>query len=199
MIPKVRFCYIARQSLRGSHERLQDLVPMKPVPRPDWNAHLAGVALGLTLLATFIFTGHGLGASGFATALAAKAAYVAAPVAASANSYLGPMVEGGRNPLNSWITWQVLGVAFGALAASLIGGRFRWRLDGPLRLSSLPRVLFAVGGGTLAGFGARISAGCTSGLGLSGSATLAVAGFVFLMGFFAFGLVGGFMLRRFWR
>ena len=36
----------------------------------NWPAHLAGVALGLTLLLTFVLTGHGLGASGFSTALA---------------------------------------------------------------------------------------------------------------------------------
>jgi hypothetical protein len=34
-----------------------------------------------------------------------------------------------------------------------------------------------------------LATGCTSGLGLSGSATLAVAGFVFLGGFFVAGLL----------
>jgi hypothetical protein len=35
-------------------------------------------------------------------------------------------------------------------------------------------------------------------LGLSGAATLATAGFVFLIGFFLAGLAGGFVLKRYW-
>ena len=46
----------------------------------------------------------------------------------------------------------------------------------------------ALFGGLLAGFGARVAAGCTSGLGLSGAATLSLAGFAFLGAFFAVGL-----------
>jgi hypothetical protein len=49
--------------------------------------------------------------------------------------------------------------------------------------------LAALGGGLLAGFGARVAAGCTSGLGLSGAATLGIAAFVFLGTFFIAGLV----------
>lgn len=86
--------------------------------RPIWNAHLAGAVLGLVLLLTFVLTGHGLGASGAPTALAAAASNVVAPSATQANGYLGWMVEAGRNPLNSWITWEVIGVALGSLAAA---------------------------------------------------------------------------------
>ncbi len=172
---------------------------MTSAVRSYWNAHLAGVALGLTLLATFVVTGHGLGASGFTTALAAKAAALASPSLAASNHYLGPMLEDGRNPLDVWISWQVAGVAVGGLIGALVSGRFRWHIDGPTRLRAAARLALALTGGLLAGFGARVSAGCTSGLGLSGSATLAVAGFVFLLGFFAAGIAAGFALRRFWR
>jgi uncharacterized membrane protein YedE/YeeE len=41
----------------------------------------------------------------------------------------------------------------------------------------------------LAGFGARVAGGCTSGLGLSGAAALGIAAFVFLALFFATGLI----------
>ena len=47
----------------------------------------------------------------------------------------------------------------------------------------------ALAGGIFAGFGARIAAGCTSGVGLSGAAVLSVAGFVFLGAFFVAGLI----------
>ena len=38
--------------------------------KPYWNPYLAGVLLGLTLLATFVIAGQGLGASGVAQAAA---------------------------------------------------------------------------------------------------------------------------------
>ena len=167
--------------------------------RPDWNAYMAGGLLGIVLLATFVATGHGLGASGFTTALAAKSAAAVAPAAVAGNEYLGPMVAEGANPLDSWITWQVIGVAIGAVLSATLNGRFHWRFEGPTRLPTSKRAAFAIIGGLAAGFGARISAGCTSGLGLSGAATLAVAGFVFLAGFFAMGLAAGFLTKRYWK
>ncbi len=172
---------------------------MNRPPAPLWNAHFAGLMLGLGLLLTFVLTGHGLGASGFPTAVAATAANVVAPTATAANDYLGPMVEGGSNPLDAWITWQVIGVAAGALLAAILSGGFRWQVDGPPRLSRPRRLLLAVIGGMVAGYGARVAAGCTSGLGLSGAATLATAGFLFLGGFFGAGLATGFLTRRYWQ
>ncbi|TAL83356.1 MAG: transporter [Rhodanobacter sp.] len=167
--------------------------------RPIWNAHLAGAVLGLVLLLTFVMTGHGLGASGAPTAIAAATSNVVAPAATQANGYLGWMVENGRNPLDSWIIWEVLGVALGALAAAWWSGHLRVRVEGPPRIKNMGRLSLALIAGVLSGFGARVSAGCTSGLGLSGSATLATAGFVFLIGFFGAGLITGLLTRRMWK
>jgi uncharacterized protein len=109
------------------------------------------------------------------------------------------MVQDGRNPLGSWINWEVLGVALGALLAAWWSGHLRVRVEGPTRAGNGGRLLLALVGGILSGFGARVSAGCTSGLGLSGSATLATAGFVFLIGFFGAGLLTGLLTKRMWR
>jgi uncharacterized membrane protein YedE/YeeE len=156
--------------------------------RPFWSPLMAGVALGLVLLLTFVLTGHGLGATGASTRMTAWLGLAVAPAATQANSYLGPMVQGG-NPLASWISWQVIGVAIGALVAAFLGGRFRVQLDGARSVGAPRRLVAALGGGLLAGFGARVAAGCTSGLGLSGAAPLAIAAFVFLGLFFATGLI----------
>lgn len=171
---------------------------MNQNPKPLWRPHAAGLLLGLGLLLTFLLTGHGLGGSGFTTALAAKGAQVIAPAATQSNAYLGPMVEDGNNPLDSWITWQVLGVAIGALIGALSARRFKWTVDGPIRLPNAGRLILALLGGMVAGLGARISLGCTSGLGLSGAATLATAGFLFLGGFFAAGALFGLLTKRLW-
>jgi uncharacterized membrane protein YedE/YeeE len=153
-----------------------------------WPPLVAGIALGLVLLLTFVLTGHGLGATGASTRLAASIGLVVAPGVTHANSYLGALAETG-NPLSSWITWEVIGVGIGALVAAFFGGRFRVQLDGKHSVGTPRRLLATFAGGLFAGFGARIAAGCTSGLGLSGAATLGIAAFVFLGAFFAAGLL----------
>ena len=172
---------------------------MSSEAKPLWRPHAAGLLLGLGLLLTFVLTGHGLGGSGFTTALAAAGADALVPSVTAENSYLGPMVSEGKNPLDAWITWQVLGVAIGALIGAVSARRFRFDVDGPTRLRKAGRLSMALVGGVIAGFGARISLGCTSGLGLSGAATLATAGFVFLGGFFISGAIFGLLTRRLWQ
>jgi len=86
-----------------------------PEIRPFWPPWVAGIALGLVLLLTFVLSGHGLGASGAATDLVAGVGLQVAPEAIKANSYLGPMVADG-SPLGSWLSWEIVGVAIGALA-----------------------------------------------------------------------------------
>jgi uncharacterized membrane protein YedE/YeeE len=116
-------------------------------------------------------------------------------VATNANDYLGGMVEEGK-PLNAWITWQVVGVAIGALLSAFLAKRIHIQLDGKKFLGGSKRPMTALLGGILAGFGARVAAGCTSGLGLSGAAVLSLAGFTFLGTFFAVGLLASRFLKE---
>lgn len=164
-----------------------------------WNPYVAGAFLGLSLLLTFLMTGHGLGASGFMNNIAAAGTNAVSHSTAAGNGYFGHMVANGRDPLDSWITWEIIGVIVGALVAAMWAGRFHWRLDGPTLAGSNRRILLAVIGGTLSGFGARVSLGCTSGLGLSGGAVLASAGFLFLIGFFVAGTAAGLVMKRYWQ
>jgi hypothetical protein len=159
---------------------------------------IAGIALGLVLFCTFLITGHGLGASGFFGRLTAWLGGEFARPATLANAYLGPYIKGGTNALASWISWEVVGLALGGLLAAIAGGRFRLRLDGAARFGGGGRIAMALGGGLLTGFGARLARGCTSGIGLSGGAPLAVAGFLFLIGFFVFGIGVSFLVRKAW-
>lgn len=160
----------------------------KKQPQPYWHPLLSGIALGTVLLTTFLVTGHGLGATGFTTRLTAWIGTEVMPAATLANEYLGGMVETGY-PLSAWITWQVIGLAVGAFVSAWLASRVKIQLDGESFLGGTKRPLTALLGGILAGFGARIAAGCTSGLGLSGGATLSIAAFVFLGSFFVAGVI----------
>ena len=162
--------------------------------KPFWSPLVAGVVLGVVLLFTFLLSGHGLGASGAVTHVVAGASLAIAPAATHANAYLGPMVSEG-NPIGSWITWEVLGIVIGGTAAAFMAGRFRVQLDGERSIGSPQRVTKALLGGALAGFGARVAGGCTSGLGLSGAAVLGVSAFVFLGLFFATGLIASRLVK----
>jgi len=164
--------------------------------RPLWQPYAAGVVLGLVLILTYILVGNGVGASGLFARIAASIGLDVAPQTTAANAYLGPMVAKGANPLASWIVLEVAGIAIGALLAAIGAGRFRVQLDGAKKIGSRPRIAFALIGGILAGFGSRVAAGCTSGIGLSGTAMLSIGGFVFLVSFFLVGLGVSALMRR---
>lgn len=171
---------------------------IKNDPHPFWPPLAAGIGLGLTLMAVFLMTGHGLGANGFFTRLVAWLSDMAAPEWTGMNAFLGGYLGTGH-PLNTWISWEILGVAIGALLGSLGARRFRVKIERGPRIGAATRLGFALAGGMLTGFGAPLARGCTSGLGLSGGATLAVAAFVFLGAFFAAGLIVSALTRRLWQ
>ena len=170
---------------------------MSSQPRPFWPPLVAGAALGGVLLLSFAVTGHGLGASGFFARLAAWLSAQLAPTWAFQNSYFAMFLQG--QPLQSWITWEMVGILLGAFAGSLAAGRFQLGIERGPQIGYGMRLLHALLGGILVGFGARVAQGCTSGIGLSGSATLALAGFVFLIGFFIAGFIVSAMVRRAWQ
>lgn len=166
-------------------------------PGKFWSPVAAGVGLGIALMGMFVFTGHGLGANGFFKRLTIWLSDVSFSQWTHANSYFSNLVSRG-NLFDSWIIWETLGVAIGAIIGSVLAKRFKWKVEKGLNISIPLRLVLAIVGGALTGFGASLARGCTSGLGLSGGATLAVGAFVFLMGFFIAGLVVSKFTRKVW-
>ncbi|HER34675.1 MAG: YeeE/YedE family protein [Halothiobacillaceae bacterium] len=165
--------------------------------RPLWPPFIAGIVLGLVLLLTFILVGNGMGSSGAFARVATEVGLQVAPEATRENAYLGGMAQG--NPLAAWIVLAAVGTFIGAILASISSGRFKVKVDrGSGRIGVGTRLALALGGGLLAGFGSRLAAGCTSGVGLSNTAMLGVAGFVFLIAFFVVGLLVSLFMRRVW-
>lgn len=167
-------------------------------PRPFVNPYVAGVVLGVVLFLAFFLTGNGLGASGGLNRLVVWAIDQAAPQYADRVAYLIEYAGGDRNALDHWIVLLTVGIFLGGLVSGLVGRRVRFEtIRGP-RITDHQRWVFATLGGVLAGFGARLARGCTSGQGLSGGATLSVGSWVFLMSFFLGGYALAYFVRRLW-
>ena len=163
-----------------------------------WPPYIAGTGLGLTLLATFVLLGTGLGASGgFTRYLAAAIAWVA-PAYAAGNPYWSAYMENGQSPLIDFLVFELIGVAIGGFFSGWLAHRAKWAVDKGPNISRGTRYGLALGGGILTGIGARLARGCTSGLALSGGAVLSVGAFIFMLSVFAAGYIGAYFLRRYW-
>jgi len=163
-----------------------------------WNPYTAGVLLGLVLLSAFVVLGHGIGASGAATRLGVAALDAVAPAHTASGAYFSTYVTGGHAPLVDWIVVEIVGVFLGGVVGSALGGR-----RGPLvtrgpRVSATRRLAFALAGGIMMGFAARIARGCTSGQALTGGALLSAGSWIFMMCVFAGGYALARLMRRQW-
>jgi formate dehydrogenase gamma subunit len=167
--------------------------------RPEyWPPYVAGAGLGLTLLATFLLMGEGLGASGgFTRYLVAVLDWVA-PVHTRQSAYWSSYLVPGQSPLISFLVFELIGVLIGGFISGWLAGRWRISVDKGPRISNRFRYALALGGGILTGIGARLARGCTSGLALSGGAVLSVGAFIFMMSVFAAGFIGAYFMRRCW-
>ena len=167
-------------------------------PRPYWNPYLAGAALGLLLFASFMLSGHGIGASGGLAHLLVSVEDLAVPRHIDANPSLAEMAGGAANPLNNWVVLQVLGTLLGGFISGLLAGRVRPSIEKGPRLSTRGRFGYALLGGALVGFGARMARGCTSGQALSGGAVLSAGSWAFMLAVFAGGYLLAWPVRKLW-
>jgi uncharacterized membrane protein YedE/YeeE len=166
--------------------------------RAFMNPYLAGFGLGLVLLATFVLMGRGLGATGAFSTVVASGVAAVSPAQAAANpafaDYLG---EG--NPFKSWTVFLIVGTFFGALVSGALAGRIRASTEHGPAITDGRRYGFALLGGAIAGVGAKIALGCTSGQALTGGALLNVGSWVFMLAVFAGGYGMAWFVRKLWK
>lgn len=168
-------------------------------PRSEkfWNPYVAGFALGLVLLATFLVMGKGLGASGAANRLGVTVLEAVAPERVAANPYMAALSSEGHT-LDHWIVFMLVGTFLGGLTAAYTAGRLRRGVRrGPL-VPVKWRLVLALSGGLLMGVAARLARGCTSGQALSGGAMLSVGAFVFMFSVFGGAYALAYFLRKEW-
>jgi len=166
--------------------------------KPYWNPYLAGVLLGLTLLATFMIASQGLGASAFPKRTLALVGSEVAPEWTASNASLGIYLEDDDNPLKNWLVIEVIGVLIGGMIGAMSAGRFQVKTEKGPRISTSGRLKFALVGGTLMGFAAALARGCTAGQALSGGALLATGSWAFMIMVFAGGYAFAYSVRRQW-
>lgn len=164
------------------------------------NPYLAGIGLGLVLLASFVAMGRGLGASGAFSAAVAWALNAVAPGYVAQNEYLSPYIgDGSTHPLKAWLVFEVMGVFAGALLSGLLAGRVKGVIEKGPRVSNGTRLLLAFVGGMLMAIGADLARGCTSGQALTGGALLNAGSWAFMTCVFGGAYAVAWLFRREWR
>jgi hypothetical protein len=168
------------------------------VGRAYADPYVAGVALGLVLLVSFVVAGRGLGASGAFVAGATGLVAAVEPEAVASNPLWSRYTAGG-GPWNDWLLFELAGVLLGGLLSAAFAGRLRAEIERGPRITPRSRIAAAALGGAIMGVGAVLARGCTSGQALTGGALLTVGGWAFVVGAFAAAFGAAPLLRRLWR
>lgn len=154
----------------------------------QWSPYLAGAGVGVIAVLSFLLANRPLGCS---TAFAKTSGMVERAVrgeAAKEHQYyrkFAPTVDG---------TWMVIpGIVIGAFIAATLSGTFVLSWVPPLWEETfgddpVVRLVVAIFGGFLLGFGSRWAGGCTSGHGISGSLQLSVNSMIAAACFFIGGI-----------
>jgi len=168
--------------------------------QPYWNPYLAGLGLGLVLLASFVIMGRGLGASGAFSSLVTVGVQAVAPNHTANNEFYSEYIgDGTKSPMMDWLVFEVLGVFVGGFISGLMANRVTKVVEKGPNISNAGRLTLAFIGGGLMGIGAKLARGCTSGQALTGGALLNVGSWVFMMMVFGGAYAAAYFVRRQWR
>ncbi len=160
-----------------------------------WSPYLSGVGLGITLLLAFVIMGRGLGASGAIMRFEVWFLNLFAAEHVANNAYFSKYAV---NPLSNWLVYEIIGVLIGGFISGALAGRLKWGIGKGPNISNRGRLIYAFAGGMIMGFGARLARGCTSGLALTGGATMALGGWVFMFAVFGGAYAAAYFVRKQW-
>ena len=155
-----------------------------------WSPYAVGIGIGILSWLSFLISGK--------------------PIATSTTfARIGGMIEEAINgeetkqrpyykKIKLKINWQmmlVVGVVLGSFLSAIISGDLQFDVWVPSLWASafgdsaVFRVVVALAGGIILGFGSRFAGGCTSGHGISGTLQLAVSSWVSAIFFFVGGII----------
>ena len=162
------------------------------------NPYLAGVLLGLVLLAAMFLSGRGLGASGGIKDTVVALVGAVNKQHAMNTPYYSKYYQNGEHPLRNWLTLEIFGMVVGGFISGALSHRLKFKIEKSPKISNRKRLLFAFLGGLFFVYGAQLARGCTSGAALSGMAVLSVAGFVTMAAIFGSAYLFSWFFRKLW-
>jgi uncharacterized membrane protein YedE/YeeE len=162
------------------------------------NPYLGGVILGTVLLLSFYISGRGLGASGAVKNTVAATVNVIAPQHVEKSAYYSQFAGGDRKPMSNWLVFEVLGVLAGAFFSGIIFNRLKLKVEHSPKITTQRRLIFALLGGLIFGFGSQLARGCTSGAALSGMAVLSLGGYITMIAIFGTAFIAAWIFRKNW-
>jgi uncharacterized protein len=162
------------------------------------NPYIAGVLLGLVLLASIYVSGRGLGASGAFKSVMVSTVATIAPHHAENGAFYKQYTGDKPSPLKSWLVFEIIGVIIGGFISGLVSERLTFKVEKIPSIKNRTRLIFALLGGILFGLGAQFGRGCTSGAALSGMGVLATSGFLVMICIFGTGYLFAWFFRKLW-
>ena len=166
--------------------------------RKYMNPYLGGILLGIVLIAANYISGRGLGASGAVKSAVVTGVNTIAPKHAEKTAFYKDYNESHPKPMKSWLVFQMLGVLVGAFISGSIAGRLKFKVEHSPKITSKRRLIFAVLGGILFGFGSQLGRGCTSGSALSGMGVISLGGFITMAAIFGTAFALAYFFRKNW-
>lgn len=167
--------------------------------KPYFNPYIGGILLGLTLVATYIVTGRGLGASGASKSLVVSTLNIVAPSHVQSNPFFQHyVVDHDGIPIKEWLIFLIAGSLIGGFVSGTLANRIKFKIDKGPKISNKTRLIFALIGGMFFGYGAQFSRGCTSGAALTPMAVFASSGFLTMMAIFGSGFAIAYFFRKLW-
>ncbi|MEO8513744.1 MAG: YeeE/YedE thiosulfate transporter family protein [Ignavibacteria bacterium] len=171
---------------------------MKKIAKPVTNPYFAGSILGVVLFSAYALTHSGLGASGAISRIHVALTKLLWQSHVDVISTFAVMGAGDTNPLDHASVFLLIGTFVGGMISAWFNGRLKVEiLKGP-RISNSMRLIFALAGGVIMGYGARFARGCTSGQALSGGAVLSLGSWAFMFSVFIGGYAVAYFVRRLW-
>ncbi|HPI39636.1 MAG TPA: YeeE/YedE thiosulfate transporter family protein [Pseudobdellovibrionaceae bacterium] len=162
------------------------------------NPYIGGILLGVVLFLSYFLTGGGLGASGAIGRVQTGILDFIVPHHVDTNPYFAAIAGGDKNPWLDGSVFMLLGTFLGGAVSGILSKRVKFEIRKGDQITSRTRLLFALIGGLMMGWGARLARGCTSGQALSGGAVLSAGSWAFMFSVFGGGYLLAYFVRRLW-
>ncbi|MBN1376516.1 MAG: YeeE/YedE family protein [Dehalococcoidia bacterium] len=155
----------------------------------QWSPYLVGAAIGVLSWFTWLVSNEPLGCSTSFSRIAGMVERLFRGKRVEHKLYYQEV-----KPEIDWQMMLVIGIVIGALISSLLSGDFLWQWIPSVWSFNFGdniaiRLIVALTGGILLGFGSRWADGCTSGHGISGTMQLAVSSCISAICFFVGGIL----------